>query len=161
MDADLHKVGNVIAIACFVIAGGLAITAAIEDTRTHLLRNTYTLPIIAIGLAGLPVAGHLNDLGVGTVLTDMAIGTAWFAGPWLITHLIAPSQIGFGDIKLSAGLGLYLGWLEPSLGFAGFFATCLVFGVAFLASRSGIREQVPFGPSIVVGTAIATVLGLL
>ena len=153
--------GDIIATLCFIAAGSLATAAAIEDTRTHLLRNIYTLPIIAIALIGLTGAAQVDDLGIRAVLTDMAIGAAWFAGPWLITHLIAPSQIGFGDIKLSAGLGLYIGWLNPSLGLLGFFATCLVFGATVLLAKAASRDQLPFGPAIVVGAAVAVALGIL
>lgn len=150
-----------IAIISFAIAAGLAIAAAIEDTRTHLLRNIYTVPIIGLALVGLTTSSVIDDKTIGATLTDMAIGAAWFAGPWLITHLIAPKQIGFGDIKLSAGLGLYLGWLHPSLGLLGFFAASLVFGVGALVSRSTARDPLPFGPALVAGAIIATVVGLL
>ncbi len=153
--------GDIIATVCFIAAGSLATAAAIEDTRTHLLRNIYTLPIIAIALIGLTTAGWANDLGIRPVLTDMTFGAAWFAGPWLITHLIAPSQIGFGDIKLAAGLGLYIGWLNPSLGLLGFFATCLAFGATVLVAKAASRDQLPFGPAIVAGAAGAVAFGVI
>jgi len=28
-------------------------------------------------------------------------------------HLISPRGMGFGDVKLAAVMGLYLGWLAP------------------------------------------------
>lgn len=151
-----------IAIISFTLAAGLAMTAAFEDTRTHLLRNIYTVPIIALALVGLTASSVIDDKTIGATLTDMAIGAAWFAGPWLITHLIAPKQIGFGDIKLSVGLGLHLGWLNPSLGLLGFFAAALVFGVGALVARpTTAHSPLPFGPALVAGAAVATVAGLV
>ncbi len=147
---------DIIAIACFAIAGALAVTAAIEDARTHLLRDVYTLPIVAIAAVGLPLASSFDDGSVGAALADMAQGAGWFAGPWLITHLIAPKQIGFGDIKLSIGLGMLLGWLSPSLASLGFFAASITFGVFAIASRVTTREALPFGPALVVGAGLVT-----
>ncbi len=147
---------DIIAIACFALAGALAVAAAIEDARTHLLRNVYTLPIIAIAVVGLPLASSLDEGNANAALTDMVQGAVWFAGPWLITHLIAPKQIGFGDIKLSIGLGMLLGWLSPSLAFLGFFAASITFGVFAIASRVTTREALPFGPALVVGAGLVT-----
>ena len=150
-----------IAIITFAIAAGLAVTAAIEDTRTHLLRNIYTVPIIALALVGLTASSVIDDKAIPATLTDMAIGAAWFAGPWLITHLIAPKQIGFGDIKLSVGLGLHLGWLNPSLGLLGFFAASAIFGLNSLITARTARDALPFGPALVTGAAVAAVAGVL
>lgn len=150
-----------IAIISFTIAAGLAVTAAIEDTRTHLLRNIYTVPIIAIALTGLTASSLIDDKAIPATLTDMAIGAAWFAGPWLITHLIAPKQIGFGDVKLSIGLGLYLGWLNPSLGILGFFAASAIFGLSSWISARTARDPLPFGPALVTGAAISAMAGVL
>ena len=150
-----------IAIISFTLAAGLAVAAAIEDTRTHLLRNIYTLPIIAIALTGLPAASVFDNQTIRSTLTDMAIGAACFAGPWIITHLIAPKQIGFGDIKLSIGLGLHLGWLNPSLGLVGFFLASIVFGIGSWISARSTRDPLPFGPALVAGAVATALAGLL
>lgn len=149
-----------ITIATFTVVLALAVAAAIEDTRTHLLRNIYTLPVIVISLLGLTTAGVIDGGSVAAVLTDMAMGVAWFAGPWLVTHLIAPKQIGFGDIKLSTGLGLSIGFLEPSLGFLGFFATSAVFGIGAVVTQATKREPLPFGPAIVIGAISAVAISI-
>ncbi len=145
---------DIIALTCLVVAAALAVTAAIEDTRTHLLRDVYTLPLITIAVVGLPIAALLGDRNPGPALVDMAIGASFFAGPWLITHLLAPQQIGFGDIKLAVGLGLLLGWIDPAVGFVGFFTTSIAFGVFAVASRVRPHDAVPFGPGLVAGATL-------
>lgn len=151
--------GDAIAVACFAITASLAVAASIEDYRTHLLRNVYTLPIAVIGAIGLGVAANLNNTSPDTY-KDMAIGAAWFGGTWLITHLVAPKQIGFGDVKLSLGLGLYLGYLNPNLGFYGLIAAAAIFGLANLATKAEAKAAVPFGPAITAGWAIAAAVGI-
>lgn len=148
------SIASLVALATFAVAGPIALKAAIEDTRTHLLRNVLTAPLAALGLIGLSVAGLLDDQPVATTVRDIAIGAALFAGPWLIVHLIDPAQIGFGDIKYSAGLGLYLGYLDPTLGFWGFFAASAVFACANLALRRSANARVAFGPALLAGATI-------
>ena len=149
-----------ITVVCFLAAAALTIAAAIEDVRDHRLRNIYTVPLIVIALVGLPIAAVLDDQTLGEVVVAMAIGAGWFAGPWLITHLVAPTAIGFGDIKLATGLGLFLGWIESATGFVGFFATSIIFGLTTIATKAAAREPLPFGPALGLGAAIAAGIGI-
>ncbi len=91
------------------------------------------------------------------------ISVAIFASPWFAAWLISPTSIGFGDVKLSAGLGLYLGWLGSDVAFAGLIATVAVAGlattVAFALGRGD--TMLPFGPALVGGAIAAVGLHIL
>ena len=73
--------------------------------------------------------------------------------------------MGFGDVRLSAVLGLalgYLGWGELLVGvYSGF----LVFGVPGLVvavvrrDRQLLRTAFPFGPFMLVGALVGIALG--
>ena len=141
-------------IVTFAAGALLATVAAMIDARTHRLPNVFTFPIAAIGIAGLAVASLVGDEPIRWA--KMALGVGFFCGPWLITHLVAPSTIGFGDIKYSAGLGVYLGWLAPAVAILGFFIAPTVYALAFMAMRRRTNDPIPFGPPLLAGATLAT-----
>jgi leader peptidase (prepilin peptidase)/N-methyltransferase len=71
--------------------------------------------------------------------------------------------MGMGDVKLSAVLGLalaYQGWGRLFLGFLLSFAFGAVGGIALiLARRAGRKSEIPFGPYLALGTAVAILFG--
>jgi leader peptidase (prepilin peptidase)/N-methyltransferase len=71
--------------------------------------------------------------------------------------------MGFGDVRLSFILGLYLaylGWRELFGGlFAGFFYGAVI-GVALIALKLRSRKQhIPFGPFLAAGTMTFVLFG--
>ncbi len=90
------------------------------------------------------------------------IGGALYFGFLLLTHLALPRGMGFGDVKLSALLGLYLGWIAASgvsavrivlyamvVGFVG----GSILGVILFSFRRKSRAY-PFGPFLVAGAVV-------
>ena len=79
--------------------------------------------------------------------------------------LIYPAGLGWGDVKLSGLLGLYLGWLGISVLAAGLFLGYLfaaAAGLALLATRRASRKsRLPFGPYLLAGTLAAIALSSL
>jgi leader peptidase (prepilin peptidase)/N-methyltransferase len=71
--------------------------------------------------------------------------------------------MGFGDVRLAALIGLYLGWLgllQVPIGlFLGFLLGAVVGSVALVASRSGLRTKIPFGPFLAAGAILAVLVG--
>ncbi len=135
--------------------------AAIDDARTHLLRNRYTGPLALVAVAGFAMAAAVNRTGFPAI--GLMISLVIFVSPWLTAWLISPASIGFGDVKLSAGLGLYLGWLGTDVAFAGLIATVAMAGfataVAFALGRGD--TLLPFGPALVGGAIAAAGLHIL
>jgi leader peptidase (prepilin peptidase)/N-methyltransferase len=86
---------------------------------------------------------------------------AWFA--LLVIHLISPGGMGFGDVRLSFLLGLFLGWLSYGHVVTGLFLGFLlgaVVGLLLVAVRLRSRtDHVPFGPFLAAGTALAILVG--
>jgi leader peptidase (prepilin peptidase)/N-methyltransferase len=74
-----------------------------------------------------------------------------------------PAGMGFGDVKLSGVLGLYLGWLGWGVWAAGLFLGFLIgglYGIALLLrGRGGRKTAVPFGPFMLLGVLLAVLVG--
>lgn len=129
----------------------------IVDLRAHRLPNPLTLsayPIVAAGLLLPAIAeGRLTDLW--RALVGGGILLAFYA----VLHLVNPSGMGLGDVKLSGPMGALLAWLSWSVllvgGFLG-FALGAIAGVALLlARRAGRKSALPFGPFMLAGAWIA------
>jgi leader peptidase (prepilin peptidase)/N-methyltransferase len=135
----------------------VSVPLAVIDLRTHRLPNPLTLsayPIVLIGLA-LPGAidGRWGDFGRG-LLAGLAALVAF-----ALLHVINPSGMGLGDVKLAAPMGALLGWLSWSSLMVGLFlgfALAAIVGVALLATgRAGRKSAIPFGPFMLAGAWIA------
>jgi leader peptidase (prepilin peptidase)/N-methyltransferase len=135
----------------------VSVPLAIIDLRTHRLPNPLTLsayPIVLIGLA-LPsiIDGRWGDFGRGLLAGLAAL--AVFA----LLHVINPSGMGLGDVKLAGSMGALLGWLSWSSLIVGLFlgfALAAIVGLALLATgRAGRKSAMPFGPFMLVGAWFA------
>ena len=102
-----------------VIATGLALTvltaAALVDAVDHRLPNGLVamaaLPVgVAIAIAA--AAGSL-DVALGALA-----GAALLGVPLLITHLVSPVGMGFGDVKAGAVVGAAVGLVTRSWRFS-------------------------------------------
>ena len=88
------------------------------------------------------------------------IGLACASAFYLILALIYPAGIGWGDVKLSGLLGLYLGWISPAALFiglaAGFVLAAVVGAGLIVAGKATRKSQLAFGPFMLAG-AIAVI----
>ncbi len=86
------------------------------------------------------------------------MAAAWLF--FLLLALIYPAGLGWGDVKLSGVLGLYLGWLGAAAvlaGVLGAFAVAALAGLTLIAAgRATRKSQIPFGP-FMLASAIAVI----
>ena len=90
--------------------------------------------------------------GSGDLARSAAVGAAMLAGPLLLTHLVSPTGMGFGDVKAGAVLGAALGLIDPQVALL-----ALVLGLASAAVWGLARRarSVAFGPGLVTGALLA------
>lgn len=134
---------------CGYSAAVLALAAI--DWDTTLLPDDITLPLLwaglvvsAVGWSPLPWA----DAFWGAVVGYLSLWSIY----WLFKLLTGKEGMGYGDFKLLAAIGAWLGWqaLLPVILVASISGT--VVGLA-LKWRSELREggYVPFGPFLALG----------
>src|SRR5205823_3917085 len=94
---------------------------------------------------------------------EAVIGMAVAFAALFAIHFISPRGMAFGDVRLSALLGLFLGWLSLDHVFVGLFLGFLlgsIVSVALIALKLRSRkDKIPFGPFLAAGTYLAILIG--
>lgn len=90
------------------------------------------------------------------------IGAGLGFGIFYIIAMFARGGFGFGDVKLFAVVGLFLGW--PRLLVVIMLSTCLgtLFGLLMIIAgraKEGRKTAIPFGPFIALGSVLAVFFG--
>lgn len=144
-------------LPAFLVLAGAGVLLAVIDLRHRLLPDRVVLPATATGAALLAVAAALEHAWPS--LLRAGLGALAMFGGFLVLALISPGGLGMGDVKLAALLGLHLGWLGwPVVGYgavAGFAAQALLALLLLATRRIGRRGELPFGPAMLVGAAVA------
>ncbi|HEY8457236.1 MAG TPA: A24 family peptidase [Actinopolymorphaceae bacterium] len=131
------------------------------DLRVRLLPNAVVLPSYAV-VAGLLILAATAS-GDWRALVGAAGGGAAVWAFLAVLGLIAPSGMGFGDVKLGGVLGLGLGWFGPGHVLIGVMVAFAAGGLASLVlitlRRATRKSAVPFGPFLVLGFVVAVTYG--
>lgn len=134
------------------------IALAFIDLDTQLLPDSITLPLLWAGLL-FNLFGTFTDLPsavIGAMAGYLILWTVY----WLFKLLTGREGMGFGDFKLLAAIGAWLGWkLLPAVVLlsAGVGA---VIGIALiLFARHGRGTPIPFGPYLALGGFAALLWG--
>ncbi|WP_025367580.1 prepilin peptidase [Thioalkalivibrio paradoxus] len=137
---------------------GVLIAAAGVDARTTLLPDQLTLPLLWLGLVA-------NLFGLFTDLESAVIGAvAGYLALWAVYHgfrlLTGKEGMGFGDFKLLAALGAWLGWQAlPLILLLASLAGAIV-GIALILLRGRDRNvPIPFGPYLAAAGWLALIWG--
>lgn len=145
--------------------GAVLVVLSAIDVETHLLPNIIVWPSFLAGLFAVLVVSGQRDYAEG--VTSALLGVAVFTGFIGAAHIIYEPGMGRGDVKLSMILGLFLGWLQPSLLnttrlvlFTILFALLGggLIGLAYNAIRRRGRAEIPFGPALAAATLAAVLV---
>ncbi|WP_395691595.1 prepilin peptidase [Nocardioides sp.] len=141
----------------------LGVALAVVDLRTRLLPTAVVWPTFAM-VAVLTAATAWLAGDADALLRGWA-GAALVFAVFYALWWIHPPGMGFGDVRLSAVLGLalgYLGWPELLVGVYGAFLAFALPGlvVALLRrDRTVLRVAYPFGPFLLAGALAGVVVG--
>lgn len=131
------------------------------DVQHHRLPDPIVLPLYPITIVGLAFAGLLSG---SWPLLDVVLGAGvWLlvvGGVWLVS---LGAGMGFGDVKLAPILGATLGWLGWEVAVLGLILAFVGGGLAgvylLVSKRAGRGSHLAFGPFLLLGSAIAIILG--
>jgi leader peptidase (prepilin peptidase)/N-methyltransferase len=144
-------------LPAFLWLAGSGVLLAVIDLQHRLLPNRVIGPSVLAGAALLLVAAWAAS-DWAALARALSGGGVLFA-VFLVLALISPSGLGMGDVKLAGFLGLYLGWLgwgAVVVGAAAGFVIQAALALALLAGRRiGLRGELPFGPAMLAGAALA------
>jgi len=134
------------------------ISLTMIDIDTYLLPDSLTLPLLWLGLI-------INSFGVFTDLPSalwgaiVGYGSLWSVF-WLFKLVTGKEGMGYGDFKLLAALGAWMGWQFIPLiiilsSFVG--AVIGIAGIVILGRDKNI--PIPFGPYLAIAGWIAFLWG--
>ena len=134
------------------------------DIDHQLLPDNMTLPLMWLGLL-LSLATTIPSIGLPVDPRSSIVGAAaGYLSLWGVYHafrlLTGKEGMGYGDFKLFAALGAWLGWqmLLPIILLAAF--TGAVLGMLMIALRGRDRNiPIPFGPYLAAAGWIALMWG--
>jgi leader peptidase (prepilin peptidase)/N-methyltransferase len=128
------------------------------DFDTQLLPDSITLPLVWLGLL-------FNLSGTYTSLSSAVIGAvAGYLSLWSVYWgfklTTGKEGMGFGDFKLLAAIGAWLGWqmLPLTILLSSFVGAIVGIGLIVLAKR-GRNVPIPFGPYLAAAGLIALFWG--
>ncbi len=128
------------------------------DFDTQLLPDSVTLPLLWLGLL-LNIYGSYTDLHsavIGAVGGYLALWSVY----WLFKLATGKDGMGFGDFKLLAAIGAWLGWqMLPLVILLSSLVGAVVGIVLIIAARHGRSVPIPFGPYLAGGGLIALFWG--
>ncbi|HEY6095661.1 MAG TPA: A24 family peptidase [Gallionellaceae bacterium] len=128
------------------------------DFDTQLLPDDITLPLLWLGLLA-------NLYGTFTTLPQAVAGAmvgylALWSVYWLFKLVTGKEGMGYGDFKLLAAIGAWLGWqLLPLVILLSSLVGAVVGIFLILAARHGRNVPIPFGPYLAGGGLIALFWG--
>jgi leader peptidase (prepilin peptidase)/N-methyltransferase len=150
---------------CALLVTWTLVALAGIDIDHQLLPDTLTLPLMWLGLLAATVVGPMAGASLPVSANDAIMGaSAGYMSLWLVFHifklLTGKEGMGYGDFKLYAALGAWLGWKLLPLIIVLSAATGAVLGILMIVLRGRDKAApMPFGPYLAAAGWIAMMYG--
>lgn len=135
------------------------------DIDHQLLPDSITLPLVWAGLLAAVIVGPIAGSPIPVSARDAIVGAAsGYVSLWLVFHVFrlitGKEGMGYGDFKLFAALGAWLGWKLLPLVILLSAATGALLGILLIVLRGRDRSApMPFGPYLAGAGWLAMMYG--
>lgn len=147
--------GILLAVLIFIWA---MIVLTFIDLNTQLLPDSITQPLLWIGLI-VNLHGGFVDIHSAVIGAIAGYLTLWSVY-WLFKLLTGKEGMGYGDFKLLAAIGAWLGWqLLPLVILFSSVVGALIGTILILVANRSKGTALPFGPYLAGGGLIALFWG--
>jgi leader peptidase (prepilin peptidase) / N-methyltransferase len=153
------------AAACALLVTWALIALTGIDIDHQLLPDNITLPLLWAGLLAAVAVGPMPSAALPVSPRDAIIGAAaGYVSLWLVFHafklVTGKEGMGYGDFKLFAALGAWLGWKVLPLVIVLSAATGAMLGILMIALQGRDRRApMPFGPYLAAAGWLAMMYG--
>jgi prepilin signal peptidase PulO-like enzyme (type II secretory pathway) len=146
----------------YFVVFSLMLAVSVVDLRLYRIPDRFVFPGLLITIALMVIASFVVLPSASDAFSALAYagtGLVAYFGILFIAHIVSPSGMGFGDVKLAALMGLALGWLANSYGSAIYLVLIaliigcvlgIVFGLIWRMVQAN-GKHFPFGPALAVG----------
>ena len=134
------------------------IALAFIDLDTTLLPDSLTLPLLWLGVL-FSFGGYFTSLADSIIGAMAGYGVLWSVF-WLFKLVTGKDGMGYGDFKLLAAIGAWLGWqmLPVTLLLSSVVGAAV--GIAMIVFvKHDRRVPIPFGPYLAGGGLVALFFG--
>lgn len=142
----------------FLLFAAALVTISFIDLDHQIIPDVISIPGIAVGFAATLIMGHISWL-------DSLLGIVFGGGALYLVGIgykivTGKEGMGFGDVKLLAMIGAWMGWRSLLLIILLSSLTGAILGTAFLLlSGKGARSRIPFGPFLSLGALLVFFFG--
>ena len=160
----IWKFGPTLAGAAALVLGWALIALSAIDLEHQLLPDSITQPLLWLALA-LSLSGLLTDIPPFPDLQSSVLGAiAGYLSLWTVCkvfkRLTGKEGVGYGDFKLLAALGGWLGWQMMPLVIMLSALVGSLTGIALIVVGRRIRwAPIPFGPFLAGAGLCALIWG--
>lgn len=144
-------------VAALVLCWSLLVLALI-DFDTQLLPDSITLPLVWAGIAFnlFDALTNLQSAVIGAMAGYLVLWSVY----WLFKIITGREGMGFGDFKLLAALGAFLGWaLLPLIVLLSSVVGAVIGILLILMAQRGREVPMPFGPYLACAGLVALLAG--
>ena len=152
------RFGFGLAGAATLVFAWLLIAMSCIDADTQLLPDDLTYPLLWCGLLVNIMATFvpLDEAVIGAVAGYMSLWVVY----WAFKLLTGKEGMGYGDFKLLAALGAWLGWkMLPVIVLMSSLVGAVVGISLIIVSKRGRDNPIPFGPYLAAAGMLALLFG--
>ena len=148
---NIQKLVSLLTIFLFFCIMDLVI---LVDYDTMEIPNRFVIVMLYVSVAALVFVPGIS-------IVNHLIGAVCISVPMLMIMLAIPGAFGGGDLKLTAAVGLFLGWQLTIIGFLLGLLFGGIYGIVKLAGKKLQKgDHFSFGPFLCGGYMMAAICGM-